>query len=77
MKYGKILQKEKNIFYLCGSRKITERRMDMKNGLRETYQTPHVECIAMNMESQFLQASTGGGQGQPGGGTPDMPINEG
>jgi hypothetical protein len=83
MKYAEIVQKEKNIFYLCGNQKRQasqqKKRMDMKNALHERYQAPDAECIMMDMERQFLQASPGGqggnsgGQGGAGGETPGVP----
>ena len=51
----------------------------MKNALHERYQAPDAECIMMDMERQFLQASPGGqggnsgGQGGAGGETPGVP----
>jgi len=42
--------------------------MDMKNASHETYLAPNAECIMMDMERQFLQASPGGGQGGNSGG---------
>lgn len=42
----------------------------MNNGSRSTYQTPHAECIEMDMEYQFMET------GRPGGTTPEI-IDEG